>query len=329
MNEIEVAKLPKGIEGLLSELKPATKTIYDREAGKTVIDKSVKTLENVNAGLELVKQSLREIYSFGETVSRGTPKFCLALKRIYDNLGCVEDSAAQYISCYGSGLVYKPSLAINYANGDSGFTKLICKLGISSTAAYRYKDLARFVDEKTEDFYKEFQGYSISLLSEIWNFASGSYLTSVNYLKKLAKVIPATTTIEEMRAYRKGYKELSVWGESLFKDYSYQKREELKEKPLAEFLKIYNELLQKREAKKLEATMSGVQTIAKEDKSVKVLPATDEITVKKEEYQKINSLAQKAVNIGKCAGCKHNGTNLNKCRCCRRYESLKDLFEAN
>lgn len=327
MNElIEVKELPKGIEGFLSELKPATRTIYDREAGKTVIDKSSKTLECVNAGLELVKQSLREIYSFGETVSRGTPKFCLALKRIYDHLGCVEDSSAQYISCYG-GLVYKPSFAVHYANEDSGFTKLICKLGISSSAAYRYKDLGRFVNEKTGDFYKEFEGYSISLLSEIWSFASGSYLTTVSDLKKLAKVIPAATTIEEMRAYRKAYKELSAWGESLFKDYSYNQRQELKEKPLSELLKIYNELVQKREAKKLEATMSGVQNVVKEDKSVKVLPAADEISVKKEEYQKITELAKRAESIGKCDGCKHKETNLNKCRCCRRYESLKDLFE--
>ena len=327
MNEIEVATLPKGIEGFLSELRPATKTIYDREAGKTVIDKSTKTLEIINAGLELVKQSLREIYSFGETVSKGTPKFCLDLKRIYDNLGCVEDSSAQYISCYGSGLVYKPSLAINYANGDSGFTKLISKLGISSSAAYRYKDLAHFVDEKTCDFYKEFQGYSISLLTEIWSFASSVYLISVNDLKKFAKVIPAGTTIEEMRAYRKAYKELSAWGEGLFKGYTYNQRQDLKEKSLSDFLKIYNELVQKREAKKLEATMSGVQNVAKEDKSVKTLPADDEITVKKEHYQKLSALAEKSMKIGLCAGCKHSGTNLNKCRCCRRYENLKDLFE--
>ena len=325
MNEIEVVKLPNGIEGFLSELKPATKTKWNFEARKDEIDDSSATLEKVKAGCEIVKNSLRDIYLFGEMVSRGTPKFCLALSRIYNNLHYVEDSSAAEVIGMG-GLRYKPSLS--YWGSDKAFSGLVGKLGLSSTSAYRYKDLAHFVDEKTEEYYTEFQGYSISLLSEIWAYAVESYNSYLDNLKKLVKIIPANTTIEDMRLFRKVMKLLEGY-KGVFKNYKYEDKEKLQKKTVSAVLKVYNELVQKEETKKLEATMSGVTEVAEEDKSVKVLPATDEITIKKEEYQKINSLAQKAVNIGNCTGCKHNGTNLNKCRCCRRYESLKDLFEEN
>lgn len=326
MNElIEVKELPKGIEGFLSEFKPVTKVKWDFDKRAYVIDNSTEVLDKQKAGFEKFKDAIREVYMFGETLMKRTPKFCLALMNIFNGLQYVEDDNNPGYS-YQKELNVKPSME-DYSQRGENFKMIISKLGVSESTAYRYKDLANFVDEETEDFYKEFKGYSLSLLSEIWTFAAKKWLTSKKDLIKLSKLIPASTSVDEMRLYRKAREELNTWGESLFKNYTYAQRDELEKKPLPKVLEVYNDLVQKREAKKLEATMSGVQTVAKEDKSAKVLPVLDEITVKKEEYQKITALAKRAENIGKCDGCKHNGTNLNKCRCCRRYESLKDLFE--
>ncbi len=330
MNDlIEVAKLPKGIEGFLSEFKPVRKLKWVNLNGKYdyVIDNTAETQDEIKVGFDRFISAVRDVYTFGESIYKGTPKFCLSLQRIYSGLSYVEDCDNPGCS-YNKALGVKPAMS-DYSHIGENFKSIVGRLGVSETAAYRYKDLANFVDPKTEDFYSEFKGYSISLLSEIWTLASALYSTSISDLKKMAKLITATTTIDDIRLYRKARKELNCWGASLFKDYSYNQRYELEKKPLSEVLKVYNDLVQKAEAKKLEETMSGVQKVAQKDKSVKVLPATDEMIVKKAEYQKINDLAQKAVNIGVCDGCKFKDVNLNKCRCCRRYESLKDLFEAN
>ncbi|MDE6441646.1 MAG: hypothetical protein K2L12_02710 [Clostridia bacterium] len=325
MNElIEVKELPEGIEGFLSELKPAQCTKWNYEKRCDEIDNSEKTLEKYNTGCELVKQSLREVYTFGQTVFRGTPKFCIAIKRIYENLYYVTDSSVSEAQCYGSSAKYQPSLS-RYGT-DEGFAKLIGKIGLSSTSAYRYKDLANFIDDKTDDFYPEFQGYSFSLLTEFWAYAGESYNRNLTSLIALTKVIPSNTSVDDMRQYRKVMKLLDG-SRGVFLNYKWDEKQKLRKKTVSAVLKVYNELVQKEENEKLEATMSGVQNVVKEDKSVKTLPAADEITVKIDEYKKINDLARKAINIGKCDGCKHNGTNLNKCRCCRRYENLKDLFE--
>ncbi len=326
MSDFELVQLPKGIEGFLSELKPVTSVTWNTETKKYEIDKSAKRIEADKKHLEEFKSAVRDVFSFSESISRGTPKFCLALRRIWDGLPYIEDSVAQSFSHYGE-FIYKPSLNAN--GSKEGFAKIIEKLGVSSTSAYRYKDLAVFVDENTNEFYTEFQGYSISLLSEIYSCACDKYDTSLRGLKELAEHIPSDTTIDDIRLYRKALKELNCCGGSLFENYSYSDRAELKKKPLKDVLEEYNKLVQKAEMKKLENTLSGVRTVAIEDKSKKILPSADEMTVKREEYQKIFELSKKAVNIGNCDGCKYRDTNLNKCRCCRRYESLKDLFEKN
>lgn len=326
MNDFELVQMPKGIEAFLSELKSSTSITWNTEKHAYEINKSPKRIEEDKKRLEDFKSAVRDVFTFSESISRGTPKFCLALKRIYEGLPYIEDSSAEPCSQYG-GFVYKPSLNANGAK--EGFAKIIEKLGVSSTSAYRYKDLAVFVNEKTNEFYSEFRGYSISLLSEIYACAVENYRATLNDLREWAELIPSGTTVDDIRLYRKALKELNCFGGGLFEKYSYNERAELKKKSISDVLKEYNDLFQKAEIKKLENTLSGVKTVAKEDKSVKVLPSADEMIVKKSDYQKINALAERARFIGVCDGCKHNGTNLNKCRCCRRYESLKDLFEKN
>lgn len=323
MNDFEVAKLPNGLEEYLSGFQPAKCIIWDQQKGKYIEDTSSKALEEYKKGCEVFKDTIREIYAFGESIVKGTPKFCLSLQKVYNFGKYVEDPDAEVMLRYG-GISLRDSMDTQY-----GFKSLLGRLGISESAGYRYKDLAKFVDPTTGDYYSEFKGYSISLLSEIHSIASKGYDTSLRRLKEQAELIPSDTTIEDMKLYKKALSELSCYGDSLFESYSYTQRWELKKKSLPEVLKVYKELVQKAEAKKLEETMSGVQTVAKEDKSVKVLPAADEMIVKKFDYENLRTWAQRAQNIGKCDGCKHNGTNLNKCRCCRRYESLKDLFEQN
>lgn len=327
MNEIEVSKLPKDIESFLSEFKSSTAITWNQQEGKYEIDKRPEAIEKREKKLAEFKGAIRDIYTFGEGIYRGTPKFCLALKRIWDDLDYIEDSSE--IPRLRYGLTLMPSLCNKGVN--EGFARIIEKLGISSTSAYRYKDLSIFVDPETADFYSEFQGYSISLLSEMYSCACGVYASSLPTLKDLAKLVPSDTTIENMRLYGKVLKMLRGYSRdlSVFANWKYSERYELSKKPLPEVLKVYNELVQKVETKKLEATMSGVEQTAKNDKSAKVLPGADEMIVKREEYRKINELAERASKIGACDGCKYKETNLNKCRCCRRYESLKDLFEAN
>lgn len=320
MNEIEVVELPKGIEGFLSEFKPAMAVRWNQTKGHFEIDDSEKTLEEYKNGCEVFKDSLRQIYSFGESIAKGTPKFCLALYNVYWNSRYVEnpkdESTLRYVGC----VAVKDSMF-----SVSCFKDLVGQLGISESAAYRYKDLAHFVDPETGDYYSKFKGYSLSLLSEILAYCYEVGDASLSSLKKVTKIIPSDTTIDDIRLFRKIMKAWRRWSEPFGLNEDHQKI--VSDTTLKEVLKIYEELMQKAEAEKLELTMSGVQMVAKEDKSVKVLPAADEMIVKRSEYQKIKDLAQRAEKIGVCEGCKHSGTNLNKCRCCRRYEKLKDLFE--
>lgn len=243
MNEIELVQLPNGIEDLLSTLKPATKASWNLISGKYEIDNSEDTVEKFKAGCELVKDSLRDIYSFGETIARGTPKFCLALRRVFNNLQYVEDENGKQYSLALKELNVKPSMNDNGQSGHN-FTKLVGELGLSSTAAYRYKDLGRFVDEQTGEWLTDFKGYSISLLSEIWTYASKYYLTYK--IEKLAKVIPANTTIDDMRQF---VKVMKLWYhcKAPFKDYEIRKKIGF-DTPLQKVLKIYNNLIRKQEA---------------------------------------------------------------------------------
>ena len=324
MNGIEVAKLPNGIEEYVASFKPVTAIRWNTQTGKYEVDDSPERLQKTREGFEKFVEAVRDVHDFGQFVTRGTPKFCLSLKRIFEGLRYVEAFEKAEYGTYADSGIMPP---MTYST-DCNFIKIVGQLGISESTAYRYKDFAEFVDPETGNLYPVFEGYSFSLLSEILAFYRKFHgYVDLESLKKTASKIPADTTIDDMRLYCKAMRELETYGDSLFKDYSYEKRAALKKKQLPEVIKVYQDLLQKAEAKKLETTLSGVKEVAKNDKSEKVLPASDEMIVKRSDYQKINALAEKALNIGACAGCKHKGVNLNKCRCCRRYESLKDLFE--
>lgn len=320
MNDIEIVQLPNGIEGFISELKQATAVKWDYEKGKYEIDTSPKIIEKQQAGFEKFKTAVREVYTFGETVARGTSKFCLALLNIYNGLKYVENSDAEDVC----GLNVKPSLG--YSAVLENFKRFVCRLGLSSTSAYRYKDLGNFVDETTNDFYSEFKVYSLSVLSEIWTYAVDYRLTDLDKLKSLCEIIPSETTVEEMRVYRKAVKELMCYcSGALFEDYTYKQRAELRQKPVPEVIEVYNGLIEERERAKLTDVLQTSNT--PEKKKVAKTDDNTEINALKKELEILRPKAARAAIIGQCKGCKFKDVNLNKCRCCRRYESLKDLFE--
>lgn len=322
MEVMEIGKLPNGIEEYISGFEPATGVIWSPDKGKFVIDDSPKTLEAYKNGCEAFKNAISSIYKFGKSVTGGMPEFCLALSTIWKNGSYVQRSDGK-LTVRFDGL-----LIVEDYGWSSKFEEVVRYLGISSTSAYRYKDMAIFVNPETKDYYPEFKEYSFSLLYEMFLISKDECCYGVQYFKSLTEIISSDTTIDDIRLYRKALKELGNFGRgALFAEYDYSRRGEIKKKPLPEVLELYNELLQKRETKKLEETMSGVNAVAKEDKSLKILPAPDEMIVKKVEYEKLKEVAKRAGTIGVCDGCKHNGANLNKCRCCCRYEKLKDLFE--
>ena len=257
MNEIEIMQLPNGIDGLIAELKPAVKIKWNFELRKYEVDNSDEAIAKQQAGCDLVKIALRDIYSFGEVIARGTPKFCLDLYRIFNNLQYVEDESSTVLGGYYSELNVKPSMGV-YGREGENFTKLVGRLGLSSSAAYRYKDLGNFVDEQTGEFYTEFKGYSLSLLSEIWTYAVESYNMSAQKLKGLSKLIPADTKVVDIRAYRKVMK-LKDKFKAPFDDFENRNKIDANKTKLPKVLKIYNELIQAAEAEKQKKELDSVQ----------------------------------------------------------------------
>lgn len=322
MNGFEIEKVPAGIEEYIASFKQAVAIRWNSDKKEYELDDDPAGLRKMRDGFEKFTQAVRDVCGFSQAVMRGTPKFCLAISQIYEGLRYVGGKVPEY------GIHAKLGVPAPLTSDvDGSFKAIIVHLGLSDSVAYRYKDLAKFVDEESGEFYPEFRGYSLSLLSEIITYARKNYMTYLPDLRKLCKLIPLDTTVEDFRLYRKAIDELNCYGGGLFKGYSYDERKELRSKKLPAVIKVYQERLQEEEKKKLEATMSTVNNVAKSDKSNKILPAADEMIVKKFDWENLRTWAKRAENVGKCAGCKHEKTNLNKCRCCRRYESLKDLFE--
>ena len=320
MEGFEVAKLPEGgIEEFISKFEPAQVVRYNEHFVEE-IDNSPDTLERNKNKCAEFKAAIREAFNFADSINRNIPKFCLALSDIFFNGVYVSDSNAELITLY-SGIQVKPAL------NTSIFPKVLEVLGISITTGYRYKEMAVFVDPDTKDYYPCFKGYSFSLLEEMHSvIKSRNLYCTYGLLKDLCFIVPANTSIEDIRLYRKSWKDCD-YGLGVYSGLKYEVRVKLKKLTLPEFLKDYQQRLQSAEAKKLEETMSGATAVAKNDKSVKVLPAPDEVLIKKSEYENLRQTVEKFNYVGNCNGCKYHEVNLNKCRCCRRYANLKDLYE--
>lgn len=322
MLEIEIIQSEDKLEKFLSELVPAAQLTWDIANKAYAVDHSAPALEEAEKGCEAVKSSIREIYAFGQTLNKGAPKFCLALTNIWRNLKYIEDTDydGEYKYNY---LGIKPSMT--YGKANESFARLVGRLGLSDTAAYAYRDLGYLVDKATGEFYPEFSGYSVSLLIEIigYNHELRSWIDDY-FIKQIAALVPCDTTVAQMRLYRKIMKLWRCWkapfSDSSSRDYTLDK------KPISEVIDIYNELMQEAESRN-----KLINIVNKTEKSEP--PKTDELVgndiLIKSLRKQVQELRETSVpDLGKCDGCIYKDTNLNKCRCCRRYSKLKDLFKS-
>ncbi len=323
MLELEIIQSEDCFEKYLSELKPITPVTWDTVIKDYAINTDESAIAEVNAGLENVKKSLRDIYSFGQTVRRGAPKFCLALNTIYHNLKYVEDTDFEgETGNYLSKLGLKPSMA--YGSQNESFAKLVGRLGLSDTAAYAYRDLGYLVDPETNDFYPKFVGYSASLLIEMTACVKKRYsVIHLSDVEHLTEIIPCNTTVEQMRNYRKIMELWRSW-KIPFED-SNDHVQISESTPIDKVIEIFNGLMQESESKKL------LNLIKKTDTTTTPKPEElvgNDILIKtlKQQVQDLKSIS--VPNLGKCDGCIHKDKNLNKCRCCRRYTDMKDLFKS-
>lgn len=323
MLELEPIQSEECFEKFLSELKPVTPITWDKKIKDYTIDKNENVIAEINSGFENLKQSLRDIYSFGQTIRRGTPKFCLALNTVYRNLKYVEDTKAtcDNSNCY-SKLGLKPSM--DYGSQNESFAKLVGRLGLSDTAAYAYRDLGYLVDPATNEFYPKFIGYSVSLLIEMTAYVKkrSSYVSRVD-LEELTEVIPCDTTVEKVRNYRKIMELWRSW--KIPFEVSSNHCQISGSTPIDKVIEIYDGFMQEAESTKLLKLVKSTEntTTPKPEELI-----GNDILIKSLRQQVEVLKAISVPNLGKCDGCIYKDNNLNKCRCCRRYSGMKDLFKS-
>ncbi len=319
MNDLEIVCPDKdGFEQMLAALQPATPTKWDYDTGHYVVDDSEDCVLKYKNGFENFKTFLREIYDFSTTIARGTPRLCYAFYTVYNGLRYVIDNEESSNDPY----IRTMSVRTEY-----NFLKFATYFGISDTAAYNYKDLGLLVDPETLDFYPEFKGYSLSLLTEMLSFVKTLHSCSDNlykcYCENLTLVIPKDTTVQSMRYYRKIMALWNKWKAPF--DYLDEHNKITEKTPLSKVIEIYDTFIQEQEQNKLNSLTSNSENEDKPDPNELV---GNDVLIKQLREQ-ISELKKTVVpNLGKCDGCTFNGKNLNKCRCCRRYKDLKDLFQS-
>ncbi|MGN0804992.1 MAG: hypothetical protein ACI4MS_06385 [Candidatus Coproplasma sp.] len=329
MNEFELALPDKdGFEKYLEELKPAVPLEWNYDRRVYIRDNNPDKLACYSVGFSRYKSSLRYLYDYGSSVVAGIPKLCLALSDIYVGMKCV--SCSDYLvpdNELGSDLVPGTCFSIfdKFIHDGNTFLKIVGQFGLSDTSAYNYKNLACIVERETGQFLPSFQGYSVSLLIEMQSYLNSIYngVTSF-YFKRLANVVPKTTTVKDFREYRKI---MQLWMKRKAPFNYSDEYGMIKEyvTPLSQVLDIYDKLIQEQEQNKLKALTEQAESKDKPDP--KELVANDVLI--KQLREQITELKKTSVpNLGKCDGCVYSGVNLNKCRCCRRYKDLKDLFQS-
>ena len=262
-------------------------------------------------------------------------KALLAIDAFKHIVGCVKGMVGNlYELCYYLNIAfdhykyiasqYRESKYSDFGMSENNFTDFINRLGLSKSTAYRYRDIGIAVDINTKQFKVGFEGYSFTLMSELVALCRNRHCAvDYDYLIRLTKIVPATTTIEEISKYKKIMDLRAKYKEpfSLYMDKDGSLTNKISDcTPLPDVLKFYGEWEQGNAKKQLEDIMSGKGT------SSDPTPEYDE---------SINSLRQEikklqlgyVPSLGMCEGCVYKGVNLNKCRCCRRNKDMKDLFQ--
>jgi len=276
--------------------------VYDEE-------KFEENKENAEALVYHVEQC----YSVGTLIRRDIFDLCYQLSTIYKLCGSIEVLGNENDSAGG------------YTDKRCSFNYIVSVMGLSRTSAYLYKDIgALFIDNygKISD---KFKNYSFSLLAEMVSLRNCFYIN----FSHITGIIPPDSTIEDVRKYKKimflygnGREPFEVFCADSLRDKITDST------TLKEVLQIYNEWEQSKAIKDLEEKLSG-SSVTVTDTPPRDSTVDDVVNF----YKKRISDLEYQVNItcvpdlGNCDGCRYKDNNLNKCRCCRRYTKLKDLYE--
>ena len=313
VNNLILEVSPK-VEDQFNWLRPRKPFTYDRDSGKYVLYNNVDAISEYSVKGNKAIEAYKQIISCCKNVSSNVYSLCYYLKRFFENFGYIQSSILPE---------HNDKPRESYPLRDDEFFRLLEEVGISKSTFYRYKDVGEYVDINNGCLISDLSGYSFSLVCEMISLDRIIYdYYHSDGILRLIKIIPSSTTIEQITKYKKiislRIKCKPPFNWSSDPDSMYQK---IKTGiPLPDVLKIWQEWEQGQANKQLEDTMSG-----KAD-NLDPTPEFDE-TIKslREEIDKLK--LGYVPELGMCEGCKFKGINLNKCRSCRRYKDMKDLYE--
>lgn len=299
-------------------LKPLKPCAQDSVSGKYIVADDLYRTSEYSLKGKLAIEAYKQIVTCCKNVVTNVYSLCFYLKSFFEN--------HTYVQTFSLSTGWKPKECCCLS--DLEFFELLEKVGISKSTFYRYKDVGEYVDITKGCLRSELSGYSFSLVCEMISVAR-LFFNAYHYSRfdelgvlSLTDIIPATTTIDEINKYKKimalrlKYKQPFEFSSS--SDSLYQKIKT--DTPLPDVLKIWSEWEQQQANKQLEDTMSG-----KSDSSEPTSEVDETINSLREEIQKLR--LGYVPELGMCEGCKYKGVNLNKCRSCRRYKDMKDLYE--
>lgn len=309
-----ILEVSPNVDAEFNWLKVCKPHIYDFKIGGFIVNEDVKAISEYSVKGHIAIDAYRQIVSCCKGVASNVYRLCYYLKQFFDNRFCIQSMRLRPASNLPKE---------TYPLQEDEFFLLLEKVGISKSTFYRYKDVGEYVDINNGCLISELSGYSFSLVCEMISLERliFSYMGPGGVLR-LKKIIPSSTTVDQIAKYKK-IMTLRVKSKPPF-DYSsdpdsmYQKIKT--DTPLPDVLKIWQEWEQSHANKQLEETMSGRAD------NPDPTPEFDE-TIKslREEIDKLK--LGYVPELGMCEGCKYKGTNLNKCRSCRRYKDMKDLYE--
>lgn len=294
-------------------LKPSKPCAWDPVSGKYIVADDLNRTSEYSLKGKLAIEAYKQIVTCCKNVATNVYSLCFYLKSFFEN--------HSYIQTFSLSTGLKPKECCCLS--DNEFFGLLEKVGISKSTFYRYRDVGEYVDITKGCLISELSGYSFSLVCEMISVDRllFHYYHSDGILK-LIKIIPSTTTIEQITKYKKimalrvKYKQPFEFSSS--PDSLYQKIKT--DTPLPDVLKIWSEWEQQQANKQLEDMMSG-----KSDSSEPTSETDETINSLRAEINKLR--LGYVPELGMCEGCRFKGINLNKCRSCRRYKDMKDLYE--
>ena len=299
------------LDKFVASLRPAKPVKFDYDKRKYVYSDDVNDISTYDVCGRTSIEALKNVISSGRDITANFYSLCFYLQSLRMGYKYIANPDRDW----GTGLVEGYELC--------DFEALMERLGLSKSTLYRYCDLGRFVDVKNNSFIPELHGYSVSLVNEMITIARmrSSWFGKDNFIK-LTKVIPSTTTVEQIKQYKKIFalreKCKPPFAYSSDKNSMYQKIQY--DTKLVDVLNIWKDWEQSQANKQLEDTMSSntdnPDPTPEFDKTIKSL------------REEIDNLKLGYVpELGMCEGCRFKGINLNKCRSCRRYKDMKDLYE--